>query len=316
MFTIGPFRALRFDFMVEGSASWLIDEIEAALTDLRRPEKAEFERPTLSVLTLTQIFEPSKFWRLSLDGEMRTEGHDQAYIVGVALREISAVAVRSISGHLTLHAAAMARNNIALVIAGPSHAGKSTLAAALTVAGWQYLSDDVAPLVRHLREDTDGPATAERDIACNRRREAEIDDVVTVLGFARPLTLRTGSAALLAKWLNPITVPRSSPVERYIRASRLGVVIERARLGAFVILDPTGAPPDLNHQLERLSPGTALLELARCTHGETPLDRERLTALATISPLVPTYRIGRPSVDFAPAVLQRILDAATMSAPV
>ena len=294
MITIGPFRALRFDFLVEGSASGLIDEIEAALADLRRSEKAEFEPPTLSVLTLTESDDPSKFWRVSLDGEMRTEGHDRAYIVGVVLREISAIAVRSISGHLTLHAAAMARNNIALVIAGPSHAGKSTLAAALTVAGWQYLSDDVAPLVRHPR----------------------IDDVVTVMGFARPLTLRAGSAALLAKWLHPTTEPGDAPVERYIRASRFGAVIERARLGAFVILDPTGAPPDPNHQLERLSPGTALLELARCTHGETPLDRERLTALATISPLVPTYRIGRPSVDFAPAVLQRILDAATTSAPV
>lgn len=316
MITIGPFRALRFDFVVEGSASWLIDEIEAALADLRRPKEAEFERPTLSVLTVIQSDEPSKFWRVSLDGEMRTEGHDAAYIVGVVLREISAVAVRSISGHLTLHAAAMARNDIALVIAGPSHAGKTTLAAALTLAGWQYLSDDVAPLVRHPREAADGHAAAGRKMASDRGRDAEIDDVVTVMGFARPLTLRAGSAALLAKWLHPTTEPGDAPVERYIRASRFGAVIERARLGAFVILDPTGAPPDPNHPLERLSPGTALLELARCTHGETPLDRERLTALATISPLAPTYRIGRPSFDSAPAVLQRILDAATTSAPV
>ncbi len=46
--------------------------------------------------------------------------------------------------YLQLHAAAMIRDGIGVVLAGASGSGKSTLAAGLLSRGWRYLSDELA----------------------------------------------------------------------------------------------------------------------------------------------------------------------------
>ena len=48
---------------------------------------------------------------------------------------------------LWMHAAAMARNGEAVLIAGPWASGKSTTAASLARRGWQFLADDLVPLI-------------------------------------------------------------------------------------------------------------------------------------------------------------------------
>ena len=45
-----------------------------------------------------------------------------------------------------IHAAVLVKNKKAVILAGPSHAGKSTLAMALSRRGYYYLSDEVAPI--------------------------------------------------------------------------------------------------------------------------------------------------------------------------
>ena len=64
------------------------------------------------------------------------------------------------SGAAVIHAAAVARNGHAILLAGRSGAGKSTLAASLVRQGWRLLADDmaviwpgprlIAPTVDHL----------------------------------------------------------------------------------------------------------------------------------------------------------------------
>lgn len=49
---------------------------------------------------------------------------------------------------VVLHAAALSREGRAVLVSGPSGAGKTTLALALLEAGWRLLSDDFAPLER------------------------------------------------------------------------------------------------------------------------------------------------------------------------
>jgi len=53
------------------------------------------------------------------------------------------------SAHLTpIHAACIARNGEATLLAGNSHAGKSSTAYASARRGWTYVSDDSSPLLR------------------------------------------------------------------------------------------------------------------------------------------------------------------------
>jgi hypothetical protein len=47
---------------------------------------------------------------------------------------------------LWLHAAAIERNGSALIVAGPSGQGKSTLSTRLCERGWNFMSDDTAPV--------------------------------------------------------------------------------------------------------------------------------------------------------------------------
>lgn len=51
--------------------------------------------------------------------------------------------INNVSGEVVVHAALLSKNNHGIVIAGPSLAGKSTLATALWRSGWSLLSDDL-----------------------------------------------------------------------------------------------------------------------------------------------------------------------------
>jgi hypothetical protein len=55
--------------------------------------------------------------------------------------------LRSVEAAYLLHAAAVARDERALLIGGPSGSGKSSLARALAARGFRLLSDDIAPLM-------------------------------------------------------------------------------------------------------------------------------------------------------------------------
>jgi hypothetical protein len=58
------------------------------------------------------------------------------------------------SRHLTpIHAACIARRGEATLLAGNSHAGKSSLAYALARRGWTFISDDSCPLLRRSAAD-------------------------------------------------------------------------------------------------------------------------------------------------------------------
>lgn len=259
-----------------------------------------------SALTIERSGSP-ELWGFRFDTEPVSESFDATYVVGAVLREVAVRAVRSVGDIVTLHAAALALDGRAVVFAGRSHAGKTTIAASLMLAGWHYLSDDVAPLV------LTGPVGAPPSEV-----EAESGGdgaTVTVTGFPRPLSLRPGATLLLADHIEPWTGAGEAPAERYVAASRFGAIDRQARLSAFVLLDPEASPPTEDCPLERLSPGRALLELARCTHGDTPLDRSRLQALASISPLVPTFRVGRPEPRHADRLARSVLVAAGTDVP-
>jgi len=59
---------------------------------------------------------------------------------------LNMVALTAGTEHLLVHAAVAAVDGRAVLLPGRSGAGKTTLVASLALAGWRYLSDEVAPL--------------------------------------------------------------------------------------------------------------------------------------------------------------------------
>ena len=66
------------------------------------------------------------------------------YILPYLLWEISRLMFERTGERVHIHGAALVRDERAVVLAGRSHAGKSTLAAWLTFRGWGFLTDEAA----------------------------------------------------------------------------------------------------------------------------------------------------------------------------
>ena len=81
---------------------------------------------------------------LVVDGEEQVRGDSALDAVEYLLWEVSQRAVASVSLHLALHAGSLSWRGIGVVLPAPSGSGKSTLTAGLTVAGCEYLSDEIA----------------------------------------------------------------------------------------------------------------------------------------------------------------------------
>ncbi|RMF74450.1 MAG: hypothetical protein D6738_06280 [Acidobacteria bacterium] len=87
-------------------------------------------------------------------GPPRAAVHGETFVldpgaaVDQAFGRLFRAALDETTRHLVLHAAALERDGRALLVAGPSHSGKTTLALALVRAGFRLLSDDFTPIER------------------------------------------------------------------------------------------------------------------------------------------------------------------------
>jgi len=208
------------------------------------------------------------------------------------MRAVETDAAMAVFNHpdvfVTAHGALLARGDDAILIAGPSHSGKSTTSCALWAAGWQLLADDVSLL----------NATASMATPLLRR-----------------VSLRHPSRALLGEdfWSRMLaaTTCDATP-EGYVFHPDEIEGRSRARtvsLRAIVFLQRLGAPcVDPGHLLP-MPPVTALLALAPYTNtirhygmGET---MKRLEPLIN---RVPGFDFGRAPLDVMVGALDRLLD--------
>lgn len=134
------------------------------------------------------------------DDAMLYRGRSQSSVAAIFLERVLEHLIRTCTGGMLLHAAAVARDGKALVLAGKTGAGKTTLATWLVCRGFDYLTDELLCI------DT---------------------QAMCVRGFARPLHLKKPARALFAGVID-------KDGGAAIMASPLGVHLSPARLGARV----------------------------------------------------------------------------------
>lgn len=133
------FRCLGFRFSLSADAP----EIEARLADLfaacRDDDTATAAGAELRVVTGG----PSRDGVVVLDGDHTLFGPgDVDTAVAHVVWEVNRRTVDASDGYLLVHGAAAARDGLAVVVAAPSGAGKSTFVSELVRAGWAYLTDE------------------------------------------------------------------------------------------------------------------------------------------------------------------------------
>jgi hypothetical protein len=193
-------------------------------------------------------------------------------------------------GRMGLHAASVSDGRRAVVILGATHAGKSTLSAALHQhLGWQVLADDISLIKAG-------------------------DDSVCCFRVGTGTCLRADALAGLQ-----ISAPGSKPIphqreKRWCAAdTESGPVAPAVR--AIVFLDQEGQD---RIQLSRVSPARALVNASARQVLFNPLDlRTRsalMNSLARVVEQVPAYAFSYPrSFDCLPAVAARLRESLEQS---
>jgi hypothetical protein len=132
-------RVFDTHFWVRGDPAWL-DFIE----ELWRPFRCERGGRPVTI----DIQSQAGGWRVVVGGDRILRGADP-WVLSGDLRHLIIQRSMSDSGlRLALHGAVVARGRDAVVLAGASRAGKTTLALELAARGWQLASDDIAALDR------------------------------------------------------------------------------------------------------------------------------------------------------------------------
>jgi len=118
-------------------------DLDALVDRFLRPFESR-SQPRRADRTYVLSADSSRAISLVVDGEDRVRGVSAVDAVGQLLWEVSQQAIARGSKHLALHAGSLSWRGTGLVLPAPSGSGKSTLTAGLTVAGCEYLSDEVA----------------------------------------------------------------------------------------------------------------------------------------------------------------------------
>jgi hypothetical protein len=119
----------------------------ARLSDLMGAQAWREAPPQPPSVSITVIRSPrDNFWRIRQRGQPGEQPfswrHEDALVQELEWRLFAASAAES-PAPLMIHAGAVARNGVALLLPGVSGAGKTTLTYALAARGWRTLTDDL-----------------------------------------------------------------------------------------------------------------------------------------------------------------------------
>jgi len=269
--TTGPFDAHGFTFDISSPVDDLIAAVDDVLVDMRRVAD---DPPSIvhHIEIDPAVGGPDTriAYRLRVDGESVHESLMEGSVLSHVLMEVNRRATASVwaNGSIALHASVVAGPGGAVVVAGASHSGKTTLATALALAGegrFAFVADEVCAL----------------------------DPVdLTVTPYGKPAALRTPGSDLLAPRIDRLRRPgsRFERDERFVPPRDLGrapsgpcpvraVVFPRFLWSADTIEGTSPPQPTGPPALDPSSPADALARLMRLTLGTQPLAAQTFRGL-------------------------------------
>jgi hypothetical protein len=183
-----------------------------------------------------------------------------------------------------LHAAAAAREGLAVILAAPMEHGKTTTVTGLIRAGFAYLTDEA--------------------VAINA-------DSLTIEAFHKPLTLDKGSWPLF-----PELRPRSDAdlgSSWWVQASAIRADAAIARAHAGLIVFPTYRAGSVT-ELRPIGQTSAVIRLAESTFAFTVHAPRNLATLARLVRSAPAYELAIGNLDEAVSLISRLVDEMTVAA--
>lgn len=188
--------------------------------------------------------------------------------------------------YLMLHAAALTRNGVGVVIPGGPGFGKTTLAAALTARGWQYASDEFAMI-----DPRDGSLTP----------------------YPKALSIKSGSFELLKAFGVPVgAAPEFDRADKgAIRllpaaAFRPDAIASRARIALVVFPDMA---PDRPPAAALMSQAEGVFEMSRRCFNLLRFRSQAIETLADVAREAPCVRLQTGELDATCRLLERTMDA-------
>lgn len=165
---VGPVRVLDAAVTVRTNAADLASPLREALAGFSPAEPGldAGERVVLSILEDRNGTSPS--YRLYAGGRRRWSDDGPGHALAALDVELTDVALGHSHGRVLLHAGAVERDGVVVVIGGDSGSGKSTLTAALTSAGWRYLTDEITAVTPNTMQVAPYPKAFDLDASAQR----------------------------------------------------------------------------------------------------------------------------------------------------
>lgn len=272
--TAGPFCAGGARFVVRTDRPALTHLLTDHLVDLRCHDD---ERAVTVEFRVREVQVDGRLrWSFQRDGE-QCETVIESYVGPYLLWEITRLVMEQHTHGLPMHAAALQLADRAIVVAGPTHAGKSTFAGWLTAHGWSFLTDEVALIT------ASGP------------------DTWVVEPFPRPIGVRYPS---------PLEPYLAGSAESLVPASRLGQLGKGAALAAVVLLE---RDPDGPARRETPHPASALREIWDHLPNRAGRGYRGLEELTRLFAEVPVCRLNSADLPEATEELRELVATKQMS---
>jgi len=138
-----PFRCLGFEFTARANDPLLVEHVTELYAACLAPGTAEH-----SFVLRRRTARPSSV-TVYRDGHAVRRHAAPGLAVAHLAWEVNRGVVEHANGRLLLHAAAAERDGKVVLLAGSAGTGKSTLVAALVMAGLRYVTDEVVAIDRH-----------------------------------------------------------------------------------------------------------------------------------------------------------------------